>query len=220
MRAIDRFRAMIAGELEPPPVALLLGMRMTEVEPGRGVRVHRTGFETQAPADTSTVSTIAEHVARQRAACFVSADEAFVVYGVTEHPQNEMESRVAESLEFVRSRDGGRNFQTRAVHRTPSHLILPAIIHHESTFTLLAVMGSGAGDAHASASVIVLGADGRTQNGLTRTVVAPMTMVVSPDEAGWMGDSLGLVETKGVTWAAVPENGGGSESHVTLVRVL
>jgi uncharacterized protein (TIGR00369 family) len=34
MRSIDAFRAMVAGELEPPPVATLIGMRMTAVEPG------------------------------------------------------------------------------------------------------------------------------------------------------------------------------------------
>ena len=34
MRAIDTFRAMVAGEAEPPPVAKLIGMRMTSVEKG------------------------------------------------------------------------------------------------------------------------------------------------------------------------------------------
>jgi uncharacterized protein (TIGR00369 family) len=35
VRSIDAFRAIVAGELEPPPVAKLVGMRMTSVEPGR-----------------------------------------------------------------------------------------------------------------------------------------------------------------------------------------
>ncbi len=52
MRAIDRFRAMIAGELEPPPVALLLGMRMTEVEPGRTVFELDAGPQHQSPLGT------------------------------------------------------------------------------------------------------------------------------------------------------------------------
>jgi uncharacterized protein (TIGR00369 family) len=34
MRSIDAFRAIVAGEREPPPVAKLIGMRMTAVEEG------------------------------------------------------------------------------------------------------------------------------------------------------------------------------------------
>jgi uncharacterized protein (TIGR00369 family) len=34
MRSIDVFRAIVAGEREPPPVAKLVGMRMTAVEEG------------------------------------------------------------------------------------------------------------------------------------------------------------------------------------------
>jgi uncharacterized protein (TIGR00369 family) len=37
VRSIDAFRAIIAGEREPPPVARLIGLEMTEVEPGRVV---------------------------------------------------------------------------------------------------------------------------------------------------------------------------------------
>ena len=84
---------------------------------------------------------------------------------------------------------------------------------------MLGVMGSGANDAHASASVIVLGADGRSQNGLTRTVIAPVTMSTSHDAAGFMGDSLGLADVSGVTWTAVVDNASG-ESHVALASVL
>ena len=192
---------------------------VTDVAPARGVVVHRAELAGQAPIETSTVSTIGEHVARAAAPCFVSRDESFVVYGETERPQDPTDSRIAEALVFVRSRDGARNFVTRAAHRTPAHMLLPTLLRREAAFTLLAVMGSGAGDAHASASVIVLGADGRSQNGLTRTAVAPMTMAATPDAAGWIGDSLGLTFAAGVTWAAVPDNGGG-EAHVALVRVL
>ena len=63
------------------------------------------------------------------------------------------------------------------------------------------------------------GADGRTQSGLTRTVIAPLTMVLTHDVAGFMGDSLGLADSQGVTWAAVVDNAAG-EAHVALVRVL
>ncbi len=34
MKSIDAFRAIVAGEREPPPVAKLIGMRMTAVEAG------------------------------------------------------------------------------------------------------------------------------------------------------------------------------------------
>jgi uncharacterized protein (TIGR00369 family) len=34
MKSIDAFRAIVAGEREPPPVAKLIGMRMTSVEAG------------------------------------------------------------------------------------------------------------------------------------------------------------------------------------------
>lgn len=37
MKPLDHFRAMIAGDAEPPPVAKLIGFAMTEVEPGRAV---------------------------------------------------------------------------------------------------------------------------------------------------------------------------------------
>ncbi len=35
MKSIDVFRAIIAGDVEPPPVAKLIGFEMTEVDPGR-----------------------------------------------------------------------------------------------------------------------------------------------------------------------------------------
>jgi uncharacterized protein (TIGR00369 family) len=37
LKPLDHFRAMIAGDAEPPPVAKLVGFAMTEVEPGRAV---------------------------------------------------------------------------------------------------------------------------------------------------------------------------------------
>jgi uncharacterized protein (TIGR00369 family) len=37
VKPLDHFRAMIAGDAEPPPVAKLVGFAMTEVEPGRAV---------------------------------------------------------------------------------------------------------------------------------------------------------------------------------------
>lgn len=37
MSALDRFRKMAAGELPPPPILRLLGIRMVEVEAGRVV---------------------------------------------------------------------------------------------------------------------------------------------------------------------------------------
>jgi uncharacterized protein (TIGR00369 family) len=53
VRSIDAFRAMIAGELPGPPVADLIGMRMTDVEPGRVV------FELEAgPRHASPLGTV------------------------------------------------------------------------------------------------------------------------------------------------------------------
>jgi uncharacterized protein (TIGR00369 family) len=37
VKSLDVFRAIIAGDVEPPPVAKLVGFEMTEVEPGRAV---------------------------------------------------------------------------------------------------------------------------------------------------------------------------------------
>ena len=37
MKPLDHFRAIIAGEAEPPPVGKLIGFAMAEVEPGRAV---------------------------------------------------------------------------------------------------------------------------------------------------------------------------------------
>ncbi len=37
MRGLDFLRAMIAGEVSPPPIALMLGMRLTEVDEGRAM---------------------------------------------------------------------------------------------------------------------------------------------------------------------------------------
>jgi uncharacterized protein (TIGR00369 family) len=37
VKPLDHFRAIIAGNAEPPPVAKLIGFAMTDVEPGRAV---------------------------------------------------------------------------------------------------------------------------------------------------------------------------------------
>jgi uncharacterized protein (TIGR00369 family) len=37
MAGIDYLRAIVAGDIPPPPIARLLGMRLEEVEPGRAV---------------------------------------------------------------------------------------------------------------------------------------------------------------------------------------
>jgi len=46
------FRAVVAGELDPPPVAQLVGMRMTEVEPGRVVFELDAGPQHASPLGT------------------------------------------------------------------------------------------------------------------------------------------------------------------------
>jgi hypothetical protein len=176
-------------------------------------------IDPDGPPSNSDVSMIGEHLARTSPACFVTGDEAFVVYALSDKPQDANENVIADSLVFVRSKDGGKNFLTRAPHRPSSRVYAPAIARGQGSFTLLGVMGAGPNDAHASASVIVLGADGRSQNGLTRTVIAPVTMATSPDAAGYMGDSFGLADVGGATWTAVVDNASG-ESHVALASVL
>ena len=52
MKSIDAFRAIVAGELDPPPVAQLVGMRMTEVEPGRVVFELDAGPQHASPLGT------------------------------------------------------------------------------------------------------------------------------------------------------------------------
>jgi hypothetical protein len=173
----------------------------------------------EGPPSNSDVSAIGEHLARTSPACFVTGEDAFVVYALTDKPQDQTENAITDALVFVHSRDGGKNFLMRVPHRPSSRVYAPTLSRGQGTFTLLGVMGSGANDAHASASVIVLGTDGRSQNGLTRTVIAPVTMATSPDAAGFMGDSFGLADVGGATWTAVVDNASG-ESHVALASVL
>lgn len=52
MRSIDVFRAIVAGEHEPPPVASLIGFRMTEVEEGRVVFQLDVGPQHASPLGT------------------------------------------------------------------------------------------------------------------------------------------------------------------------
>jgi uncharacterized protein (TIGR00369 family) len=52
VKPLDHFRAMIAGEAEPPPVAKLVGFTMTEVEPGRAVFEMDAGPQHASPLGT------------------------------------------------------------------------------------------------------------------------------------------------------------------------
>ncbi len=52
MRSIDVFRAIVAGDAEPPPVAKLVGFAMTEVEPGRAVFEMDAGPQHSSPLGT------------------------------------------------------------------------------------------------------------------------------------------------------------------------
>jgi uncharacterized protein (TIGR00369 family) len=52
VRSLDVFRAMVAGEVEPPPVAKLVGFAMTEVEPGRAVFEMDAGPQHSSPLGT------------------------------------------------------------------------------------------------------------------------------------------------------------------------
>lgn len=192
---------------------------VTGLDETRGLVAYAVPLAPDGPVAEARVSSFGEHVARDTPSCFVSGEEAYVVYGLTEQKPSDLEAAIVTSLAVVRSHDGGRDFVTRATHRTPSRLLHPAVLHRNGSFTVLAVMGSGRGDSHASASVLALAADGRSQLGLTRTAVAPIKMTLAPDGAGYMGDSLGLTAVGNVVWTAVTDNGSG-ESHVALVRVL
>ena len=52
MRAIDTFRAVVAGEHEPPPVSKLIGMRMTSVAAGAVTFELDVGPEHSSPLGT------------------------------------------------------------------------------------------------------------------------------------------------------------------------
>ena len=52
MRAIDRFRQMVSGEIEGPPIGRLLDMRMTEIDEGRAVFVLDAGPQHTSPLGT------------------------------------------------------------------------------------------------------------------------------------------------------------------------
>jgi uncharacterized protein (TIGR00369 family) len=52
VKAIDAFRGMVAGDLPGPPVADLVGFRMTAVEPGRAVFELEAGPQHASPLGT------------------------------------------------------------------------------------------------------------------------------------------------------------------------
>jgi len=52
VRSIDVFRAIIAGDAEPPPVATLIGFQMTEIDPGRAVFELDAGPQHASPLGT------------------------------------------------------------------------------------------------------------------------------------------------------------------------
>jgi uncharacterized protein (TIGR00369 family) len=52
VRSLDVFRAMVAGDVEPPPVAKLVGFAMTDVEPGRAVFEMDVGPQHSSPLGT------------------------------------------------------------------------------------------------------------------------------------------------------------------------
>ena len=52
MKPLDHFRAIVAGEADPPPVAKLIGFAMTEIEPGRAVFEMDAGPQHVSPLGT------------------------------------------------------------------------------------------------------------------------------------------------------------------------
>jgi len=215
-----------AGVADASPIATCGDSRVAlvawiddAVTANRSVRALRVALDSDAPGARVSVSNIGEHVALETPSCFVAGDDAFIVYGLRDKPQDDVENAVTSSLVFAHSKDGANNFLLHTPFRPPTRVLHPTLARDASSFTLLGVMGSNVGDAHANVSVIKLGADGRQQNGLTETVIAPVTMDVVRDAPGYMGESLGVVTAAGATWTAVVDNATG-ESHVALVRVL
>lgn len=221
-RDASTFALHDAGAAIPDlPLAVCADDRMALaawVDDAHGVHAERVPLDPEGPAVRVNVSNLGEHVATTSPACFVNGEDAFVVYGITDKPQEDAENALASSLVFAHSKDGASNFLIHTPYRPPTRMLHPTLLHDASSFTLLGVMGSGLNDAHSSASVIILGADGRMQNGLTQTIIAPVTMNVARDAAGYMGESLGLAVAGNVTWTAVVDNATG-ESHVALVAM-
>jgi uncharacterized protein (TIGR00369 family) len=52
VKPLDTFRGIITGDVAPPPVAELIGMRMTEIEPGRAVFELDAGPQHASPLGT------------------------------------------------------------------------------------------------------------------------------------------------------------------------
>jgi uncharacterized protein (TIGR00369 family) len=52
VKPLDRFRAIVAGEAEPPPIAKLVGIAMTHAEPGRTVFEMDAGPQHASPLGT------------------------------------------------------------------------------------------------------------------------------------------------------------------------
>ncbi|HSQ66650.1 MAG TPA: hypothetical protein VLM85_25695 [Polyangiaceae bacterium] len=201
---------------------------VTYVDSKQGVVVHQMPLDPQGPVGTTVASSPNEHVAREPPACFLSGQDTFVVYATTDKPVewrrravgSELEEApIIDSMVFARSRDGGRTFWGRAAHRPSSKLLHPTLVRAESgAFGMLAMMGAGAGDTHGSASVVALSTDGRSQSGLTRTALAPVTFAVRRDGPGYVGDYLGFARVGDALFAAVVDNAAG-EAHVAVVRV-
>ena len=52
MKPLDVFRGVVSGDVEPSPVAKLIGLRMTEIEPGRAVFELDAGPQHASPLGT------------------------------------------------------------------------------------------------------------------------------------------------------------------------
>ena len=80
MKAIDRFRGIVAGTVDPPPVAKLIGLRMTEVEPGRVVFELDAGPQHASPLGTvhgGIICDLADAAAGCAHASLLEEDETF-----------------------------------------------------------------------------------------------------------------------------------------------
>ncbi len=143
----------------------------------------RTQIDPDGPVRDDPVSLLDEHVAREAPTCFVTIADVVVVYGLGERTHDAVRRRsptrgIVDSLVLARSRDGGRNLLARASFRRPSHFLRPT---SSTTTSPSRSSPSPAARPTTPTARRASCAQRRRPNaeGLTRTVVAPVTMVVS-----------------------------------------
>jgi uncharacterized protein (TIGR00369 family) len=140
---LTALRAMIAGEIPPPPIALLLGFELVEVEPGRVLFAVEPGEQHYNPIGTvhgGLAATLIDSATGCAVHTTLPADTAYTTTDV--------------QVRFVRpiTRDTGRIE------------CVGEVVHHGRTLATAEARVT-AGDrllAHGTASVLILPSDART----------------------------------------------------------